>query len=239
MSGLLMGHAFYEKLPALQKLLLLAIADHANDDGYGAYPSQKRLAEKVGCSTRHINTLTSALVSQGLLAITLRGDGRGNTTRYHLPWAESVHRNRKGEKVEVSVKKAEVQSSSEPSSLEPSEDSVSSDSSSKNLPSPPPAAFPDAVNAFLSAPQKERVAKLIELGYALGYERSGIAANIVATNGHGRKVVDAMVSALSATGDPWEYVKATLRNGRNQHETAEGYPINPVFSKYGTRRTDM
>ncbi|KKK81458.1 hypothetical protein LCGC14_2813250 [marine sediment metagenome] len=94
MSGLLMGRAFYFDLPPRQKLLLLAIADHANDDGYGCHPSQERLAEKVGCTRRHIHNLLQELIGQGLIEVIEQGNGAGLNTRYHLPWAhEKIHQN--------------------------------------------------------------------------------------------------------------------------------------------------
>ena len=170
MSGLLMGHAFYEELPPLPKLLLLAIADHANDDGHGAYPSQKRLAEKVGCSTRHINTLTSTLVSLGLLEITQQGGGRGHTTRYLLPWAEDVRRKLKGEKVEQTTTKVEPQSSSEPS-LEPSGYSEPSDQSVD--PPSPLLPVPFSAKFFAAEGINEQVAVLVDCAKANGREVRG------------------------------------------------------------------
>jgi hypothetical protein len=115
MSGLLMGRAFYFKLQPRQKLLLLAIADHANDDGYGSHPSQARLAEKVGCTRRHIQNLLHELESMDLVTVIDPGNGAGMTSRYHLPWAEE-QRVGKGGNIR---QKGELQTSHEPS-LDPS-----------------------------------------------------------------------------------------------------------------------
>lgn len=115
MSGLLMGKAFYFELPPRQKLLLLAIADHANDDGFGSHPSQIRLAQKVGCTRRHIHNLLKELEGMGLVEVLEPGDGAGYTARYYLPWALAVGVG-KGGNIQ---QKAEVQSSHEPS-LDPS-----------------------------------------------------------------------------------------------------------------------
>lgn len=129
MSGLLMGRAFYFKLQPRQKLLLLAIADHANDDGYGSHPSQARLAEKVGCTSRHIRNLLGELESMGLVTVIDAGGGVGLTSRYHLPWAEEREVGKGGN----IRQKVEVQSSAEPS-LEPSptEDNFSEEKSSSS-----------------------------------------------------------------------------------------------------------
>ena len=129
MSGLLMGRAFYFALPPRQKLLLLAIADHANDDGYGCHPSQVRLAEKVGCTRRHIHNLLKELESQGLIEVIETGDGAGLNTHYCLPWAKDMQLGKGG-----SIKqKAEVQSSHEPSQ-EPSSSSSEELRSSSSSP---------------------------------------------------------------------------------------------------------
>ena len=118
MSGLLMGRAFYFEVPTRLKLLLLAIADHANDDGYGAHPGQERLARKAGCSIRHIKRLLGELESLGLIEITARGNGAGHSTRYYLPWAveASVSIPEKGD---ISAQKGDIAMSPDPS-LEPS-----------------------------------------------------------------------------------------------------------------------
>ncbi len=132
MSGLLMGRAFYFDLRPRQKLLLLAIADHANDDGFGSHPSQARLAQKVGCTRRHVHNMLRELESIGLVEVLDRGDGAGLTARYHLPWATQESKTRRVGKGGNIRQKAEVQTSHEPS-LEPStssEDSSEEESSS-------------------------------------------------------------------------------------------------------------
>jgi len=49
------------------KLVLLAFADHANDDGRGAYPSLDLVASKTGLSLRAVKNTVLALVYVGLL----------------------------------------------------------------------------------------------------------------------------------------------------------------------------
>jgi hypothetical protein len=127
-----MGRAFYFDLPPRQKLLLLAIADHANDDGYGSHPSQVRLAKKVGCTRRHIHNLLKELEAMGLVEIIELGDGAGLTARYHLPWATQEGKATRIGKGGNIQQKAEVQTSHKPS-LDPStssEDSSLEESSS-------------------------------------------------------------------------------------------------------------
>lgn len=49
-----------------EKLLLMALADHADDDGI-CWPGQKRLAEKVGCTDRTIRTRLTRMETEGLI----------------------------------------------------------------------------------------------------------------------------------------------------------------------------
>ena len=48
-----------------QLLLLLALADYANDSGY-CFPTQKQLAEKCRCSERHVRSLMKNFVEDGV-----------------------------------------------------------------------------------------------------------------------------------------------------------------------------
>lgn len=64
------------------KLLLLALADHANDSGV-CWPSAATLAGKIGETERHTRRLLKELADAGDLLIA-PGGGRGNTTRYGI-----------------------------------------------------------------------------------------------------------------------------------------------------------
>lgn len=65
-----------------QRLLLLAIADHADDDGV-CWPSIDRLAAKCAVSARQVQRTLQQLQTDGWLVVD-RGRGRGNTSRYRL-----------------------------------------------------------------------------------------------------------------------------------------------------------
>ena len=61
-------------------LLLLAIADHAHDDGGGAYPSIQTLADKTRLTSRAVQVLLNKLEAAGELRIKRRtGPHRVNT----------------------------------------------------------------------------------------------------------------------------------------------------------------
>lgn len=205
MSAKLMGLAFdYDLAPRL-KLLLLAIADHANDDGL-CYPSQKRLAIKTSCSERQVRNLIATLVSENLLEIVERSSGRGKANLYRLPWAV------KAEKVEVSKEMVEIAIASQPSVQPSSEPPRQSEIDSS---SPPQAAFRTTVTAFYEAPQNRKVGALIDMAASLGIERSSIAAKIIKDFGAGKRIVDVVKDAASeARGDPWPYMLKELANGQ-------------------------
>lgn len=83
MSALLMGRAFYADLPAHLKFTLVALADHADDDGGGIFVGQERLAVKVGASSRSVRSNVDQLTARGYLVPEGRVGSRG-TNRYRL-----------------------------------------------------------------------------------------------------------------------------------------------------------
>lgn len=64
-------------------LVLLMVANHANADGAGAWPSLDRLANETRLSKRQVIRLLGELESEGYLTID-RGGGRQRTNRYAL-----------------------------------------------------------------------------------------------------------------------------------------------------------
>lgn len=61
-----MTWAFDQELPPNEKLLLLAIADHADAEGF-CYPGQRGLARKVSMSERTVRTLIGKLEERGVI----------------------------------------------------------------------------------------------------------------------------------------------------------------------------
>ncbi len=62
-------------------LVLIAIADHAHDDGGGAYPSVGTLAGMARCSARSVETALTRLKASGVLAVEERA---GKTSVYRV-----------------------------------------------------------------------------------------------------------------------------------------------------------
>jgi hypothetical protein len=80
-----MSRVFELEIPAMEKFVLLAMADHARDDGTGCYPSLGRLARKTSLSERGVRKVIRRLESRHLLASKGKSKGgRGVTVEYDL-----------------------------------------------------------------------------------------------------------------------------------------------------------
>jgi hypothetical protein len=77
-------------LPNL-KLVLLALADHADDTGGSVYPSVSRIAWKCGCSERTAQRRLRDLIDLGLIeTVAYPNGGRGRATEYRLTLGKGV-----------------------------------------------------------------------------------------------------------------------------------------------------
>jgi len=68
----------------IDRLVLLAIADHASDDGGDAWPSIPTLMTKTGLSERGVQSAVHRLVELGELVIETAGGGRGHSNHYRV-----------------------------------------------------------------------------------------------------------------------------------------------------------
>ncbi|MFF0904033.1 helix-turn-helix domain-containing protein [Kocuria sp. CPCC 205316] len=67
------------------RLVLLAIADEADDDGRNAYPSMRRLAEKVNCNKDTVSECIKRLEAMGELEVKRPAkNGPGQFNRYRV-----------------------------------------------------------------------------------------------------------------------------------------------------------
>ncbi len=67
------------------KIVLLALADHADDDGGNVYPSVERVAWKTGYVVRQVQNIMRDLRAAGLIeAVANAEGGRGKVARYQL-----------------------------------------------------------------------------------------------------------------------------------------------------------
>ncbi len=86
MSATLMGASFYvPHLHPSEKNVLLALADHANDDGRSCYPGIERLTTKSGLGERQVQRVLRRLTDKNLIApVRYAGGGRGHATEWEL-----------------------------------------------------------------------------------------------------------------------------------------------------------
>ena len=83
MSIKVMSWVWEQDLPPLDKIVLMAIADHADDDGY-AWPGMKRIAEKCSMEKRTVQRHVERLQEQQLLKVESRqrNDGSSSSNGY-------------------------------------------------------------------------------------------------------------------------------------------------------------
>ncbi len=75
-----------------EKLVLLKLADCADDEGGNAYPSVARVARECGVSRRTVQTILKRFVSRGLLIVEAYATGgRGKPTRYQIDLERVQH----------------------------------------------------------------------------------------------------------------------------------------------------
>lgn len=80
-----MGGVFSLKLPRAQREVLLALADHAEDNGTGAHPGVARLAWKTDLSESQVQRHLRALEQLGVIeAVAHVHGGRGHATEYSI-----------------------------------------------------------------------------------------------------------------------------------------------------------
>lgn len=79
MSVKAMAWAWEREVPSTAKFVLLALADHADNDGT-CWPGQRWVAEKTGFGRQTVNKAISTLEKEGLLTIEHRFDNLGRPT---------------------------------------------------------------------------------------------------------------------------------------------------------------
>jgi hypothetical protein len=84
MSAKLMGQVWDLKLSHGQQIILLALADHAHDDGTHCYPGVPYLAHKTGYTERNVTRILSELEADGIIESEDRSGGRGRVAGYVL-----------------------------------------------------------------------------------------------------------------------------------------------------------
>jgi hypothetical protein len=114
LSGKLMGEVYKLDLPRAERDVLLALADHANDDGGECYPGVDLLAWKTDFSTRHVERSLRQLEIKGIaVPVANSKGGRGQKTEYKIDISKAKR------KPELGIKKKPETLTSDVILLEP------------------------------------------------------------------------------------------------------------------------
>jgi hypothetical protein len=71
-------------LAATEKLVLLRMADFADDQGFNIYPAVQTVADDCGIGIRIVQLTLKKMVSKGILVVMNQGGGRGRATEYAI-----------------------------------------------------------------------------------------------------------------------------------------------------------
>ena len=79
-----MADVWTRDLPHDEQAVMLAMADHAHDDGSRCFPSVARIAWKTGYQERSVRRTMAELRKRGVLELVTPGGGRGRSSRYQI-----------------------------------------------------------------------------------------------------------------------------------------------------------
>jgi len=89
-----MAEVWRTDLPTVEKMVLLVIADHANDEGTQSYPSQATIASKSSISVRTVQRAVNNLVSEGYIRMFKHSGGSAGCREDRRPhlYQINIHR---------------------------------------------------------------------------------------------------------------------------------------------------
>lgn len=93
MSIRLMSDVWRLDLPTVEKMVLLVIADHANDEGTQAYPSQATIAAKASISIRTVQRAVNTLCAQGYIRMFKHAGGSADCREDRRPHLYQININ--------------------------------------------------------------------------------------------------------------------------------------------------
>jgi len=89
-----MSEVWLTKLPTTEKMVLLVIADHANDEGTASYPSQETIARKVSIGIRQVRRHVNELVTKGYIRVQKGAGGSEHCRDDRRPNLYTINLNR-------------------------------------------------------------------------------------------------------------------------------------------------
>lgn len=158
-----MGQVWECDLPNNKQSVLLALADHAHDDGTQCFPGVAYLAWKTGYTERSVQLILRQLESAEIIEpVNHQNGGRGNTVEYeiHLENApkKQPYQTLKGEKIAPFIKGERVKSDAQRVKSDALKGEISNTTHIKDcarvLTIIEPSIEPSVVGAVAPAPQK-------------------------------------------------------------------------------------
>jgi len=89
----LMSDVWRLDLPTVEKMVLLVIPDHANDEGTQSYPSQATIALKASVSIRTVQRAVNTLCAQGYVRMTKHAGGSADCREDRRPHLYQINLN--------------------------------------------------------------------------------------------------------------------------------------------------
>jgi hypothetical protein len=80
-----MAWSITDNLSAHERLMLLAMANYASEDGKRIFPGIERLGHDTGLSESTVKRCLATLVERGHLVLVQQGHGRGRASEYRMP----------------------------------------------------------------------------------------------------------------------------------------------------------
>jgi predicted transcriptional regulator len=97
MSVKLMALAFELPIQPSEKLVMLALCDHANDEGGSCHPTIDKIASKASVSDRTVRRILAKLVEIGLISLVKSGGGRNGNYGISNHYQIDIEKLRKGD----------------------------------------------------------------------------------------------------------------------------------------------
>jgi hypothetical protein len=95
-------------LPTVEKMILLVIADHANDDGGEAWPSQATIAKKASVSIRTVQRAVNNLCKEGYLRMEKHKGGSATCREDRRPHRYTIQLHKlRGDKETTRIKRGD------------------------------------------------------------------------------------------------------------------------------------
>lgn len=88
-----MSEVWRTDLPTVEKMVLLVIADHANDEGTQAYPAQVTIARKASISVRTVQRAVNSLVARGYIRLSKHSGGSADCRDDRRPHLYQINLN--------------------------------------------------------------------------------------------------------------------------------------------------